>query len=133
EHGARVTAEAELEVRKHAEARLKQQAQLLELAQDAIFVWELESGAIRYWNRGAEDLYGWPKADVLGRTPAEILQTQFPQPLREIRDALEQRGRWEGELIHTCRDGSRKVVVSRWAMEDHIPGQPVRALAINSD
>src|SRR5438552_9252785 len=47
-------------------AVLHEQARLLDLAQDAIFVWELESGALRFWNRGAEELYGWTQREVLG-------------------------------------------------------------------
>ena len=67
------------EVKRQA-ATLAEQAELLDLAHDGILVWDLQSGAIRFWNRGAEELYGWNKVDVLGRTPPAILQTRFPQP-----------------------------------------------------
>jgi diguanylate cyclase (GGDEF)-like protein/PAS domain S-box-containing protein len=147
EHGERVraqaaheAAEAELTVRKQVEATLQQQAvilteqaRLLDLANDAILVWELQSGAIRFWNRGAEELYGWTKDEVLGRTPQAVLQTQFPRSLAEINAELVDTGRWEGELVHTRRDGTSVVVLSRWALQEDAGGQPLAVLAINSN
>jgi diguanylate cyclase (GGDEF)-like protein/PAS domain S-box-containing protein len=114
-------------------AQLAEQAHLLELAHDAIVVWELGSGAIRFWNRGAESLYGWPREAVLGLTPQAILNTLFPQPLAEINHELTTTGRWEGELSHVCRDGSRLLVASRWALERATDGRPACVLAINRD
>src|ERR1700674_5090843 len=91
---------------------LVEHAQLLDLAYDAILVWELKTGAISFWNRGSEELYGWQKSDVLGRTPQAVLQTQFPRPLAEINAELVRTQRWEGELVHTRRDGASVVVNS---------------------
>ncbi|MBV8719249.1 MAG: EAL domain-containing protein [Chloroflexi bacterium] len=140
EHRGRVHAQAshhaiesELQHQKTVEAALAEQAQLLELASDAMFVWEVESGALQFWNRGAEQLYGWRRDEVLGKTPQAILQTEFPRPLSELRESMERTGRWEGELIHRRRDGSRVLVMSRWALKERIEGQPLRALAINSN
>ena len=137
---AQQAAEVELNHRKEVEAALQrqakvlaEQAQLLDLAQDAMFVWELESGAIQFWNRGAEQLYGWTQSEVLGRTPQAILATQFPRPLSELRDSLERTGRWEGEVIHRCRDGSVVVVNSRWALTKGPDGKLASALAINTN
>src|SRR5579864_1472903 len=112
---------------------LAEQALLLDLTQDSMFVWELESGAIRFWNRGAEEMYGWRQDEVLGRTPQQILRTEFPRPLSELRESLERTGRWEGELIHHCRDGSVVPVMSRWALKVSADGQPQTALAINTN
>src|ERR687884_2110289 len=53
------------------------QAQLLELAADAILVRDVGTGRIRYWNRGAEQLYGWSRAEALGQVAGRLLQTQF--------------------------------------------------------
>jgi PAS domain S-box-containing protein len=113
-------------------ASLRAQARLLDLAHDAILVWELQSGAIRFWNRGAEQLYGWTSAEVLGRTPQAVLHTQFPRPLAEINAELRRTGQWEGELVHTRRDGATVVVASRWALQDEA-GQPRMVLGINRD
>jgi diguanylate cyclase len=112
---------------------LVERAQLLDLAYDAILVWELKTGAITFWNHGAEALYGWERSEVLGRTPQAVLQTKFPVPLSEINAVLVQTQRWEGELIHTLRDGSSIVVNSRWALDVDKNGQPAAVLAINRD
>ncbi|HLZ28581.1 MAG TPA: EAL domain-containing protein [Chloroflexota bacterium] len=108
-------------------------ARLLDLAYDAILVWELQTGSISFWNRGSEELYGWPKGDVLGRTPQAILQTQFPRPLAEINAELVRTQRWEGELVHTRQDGATVVVNSRWALQVGKDGLPNAVLAINRD
>jgi diguanylate cyclase (GGDEF)-like protein/PAS domain S-box-containing protein len=137
---AREAAEAEVAARKQVEAALHsqaavlaEQARLLDLAQDAILVWELQSGAIRFWNRGAEALYGWSRDEVLGRTPQAILRTEFPRPLAEMNAQLVASGRWDGELVHSRRDGTPVVVASRWALQTDVEGKPDTVLAINSN
>jgi diguanylate cyclase (GGDEF)-like protein/PAS domain S-box-containing protein len=118
---------------KRQAATLAEQAKLLDLAHDAILVWDLKTGAIRFWNRGSEELYGWSSEDVLGRTPQAVLQTHFPRPLAEINAELIRTRHWEGELIHTRRDGTSVVVASRWALQTDDDGQPRAVLGINSD
>jgi diguanylate cyclase (GGDEF)-like protein/PAS domain S-box-containing protein len=137
---ARKAADAEIAARKQVEATLQQQAavlaeqaRLLDLAHDAILVWELQSGVIRFWNRGAQELYGWTKDEVLGRTPQGILQTEFPRPLAELNGELMRTGRWEGELVHSRQDGTRVAVLSRWALQADTPNRPATVLALNSD
>jgi diguanylate cyclase (GGDEF)-like protein/PAS domain S-box-containing protein len=120
------------EVKRQAET-LAEQAELLDLAHDAIIVWDLKTGAIRFWNRGAEELYGWPASGALGRTPQAVLQTQFPMPLGDINALLVRDQRWEGELAHTRRDGTIVVVASRWALQLDQHAQPTAVLAINTD
>ncbi|MGO8985208.1 MAG: ATP-binding protein [Terriglobales bacterium] len=97
---------AELEDRT---TQVAEQARLLDLANDAIFVRTADS-KISYWNSGAERLYGWTKSEAIGSSPHELLQTEFPVPLEE----LTRRDRWEGELWQRRRDGSRIIVGSRW-------------------
>jgi PAS domain S-box-containing protein len=107
------------------------QVGLLELAHDAIIVRTL-AGDIRYWNQGAETLYGWTKDQVRGRTTHELLRTFFPEPFQDIEKTLLEHRRWEGELHHTKRDGSRVVVSSRWAVRDAEDNQ-IEILEINRD
>ena len=114
-------------------ATLAEQAELLDLAHDAILVWDLQTGAIQFWNRGAEQLYGWSRAEVLGRTPQAVLNTAFPRQLAEINAELVRNGRWEGELVHTRRDGTPVVVASRWAIKLDRSGVPSAVIGINSD
>jgi diguanylate cyclase (GGDEF)-like protein/PAS domain S-box-containing protein len=114
-------------------ATLAEQAELLDLAHDAILVWDLHSGSIQFWNRGAEQLYGWGEAEVLGRTPQAVLHTTFPLPLSEINAELVRAGCWEGELVHTRRDGRPVVVASRWALKRDRSGTPSAVIGINTD
>ena len=105
---------------------------LLELTHDAVFVRGLD-GVIAYWNRGAEELYGWNRDEAVGKVKHELLRTKFPAPLDEIMRVLLATGRWEGELRHTRRDGTHVSVSSRWSLQKGREGQPSRILEINSD
>src|SRR5215204_2263347 len=75
-------------------------------------------GIINFWNDAAEEFYGWKKEDAIGRVSHELLQTQFPGSLKEIESELLERGRWQGKLVHTTRNGNRVIVESRWILDD---------------
>ena len=122
----------EIEERKHAEKILHKQAGLLHLTHDSIFVRD-KAGLITYWNRGAEELYGWKSGEAVGRVTHELLQTVFPEPLEYIMAQLARSGHWEGELVHTRRDGSQVVVASRWAVQKDELGQTASVLETNND
>ncbi|MBS1187000.1 MAG: putative Diguanylate cyclase [Burkholderiaceae bacterium] len=126
-----VSYQSDITARKQAERRLRDQANLLELAHDGIIVRNLDS-CITYWNRGAEELYGWPRAEALGKVTHELLQTGFPAPLADIKAELERSGRWEGELTHSRKDGSQIIVASRWQMQAD-DGMPGIVMEINND
>src|ERR1700688_604148 len=76
-----------------------QQASLLNLTHDTIFVRDM-SDVITYWNRGAQELYGWAAEDAIGKNSQQLLQTVFPASVDDIRAELLRTGRWEGELRH---------------------------------
>jgi PAS domain S-box-containing protein len=83
---------------------------------DALMVRNLD-GTIRYWSEGAKKLYGWEPQDALGTTSHQLLKTVFPVPIEMIEEQLRTRGRWEGQLVHVRRDGSRVTVASRWDLD----------------
>ena len=114
------------------EARLRGQASLLDLTHDAIFVRDAND-LIVYWNRGAEEQYGWSKEEALGRVSHELTKTVFPKPLDEIVAQLLRTGRWDGELQHAKRDGTRIVVASRWSLQRDVEGNPAGVLETNND
>ena len=113
-------------------AVLREQAQLLDLANDAILVRDMNSTII-FWNHGAEMMYGWAKEEALGKNSHTFLQTQFPHPLADIEAEIICKGRWEGELVHTKRDGNSLELASRWTLQQDEQGQPIAILEINND
>ncbi len=118
--------------RKKAEKQLKQQGELLELAQDLIIVHRW-GGTITFWNRAAADHYGWSREEAEGSNIHLLLDTTFPKPLAEIEAEILAEGRWEGELLHKRSDGTRITVWSRWSLQTDSEGAPVSVLEINSD
>ncbi|HEV2470001.1 MAG TPA: PAS domain S-box protein [Candidatus Sulfotelmatobacter sp.] len=109
---------------------LQTHSALLELANDAVFVRDL-AGTIQLWNRGAERIYGWRKNDVIGKNVSELLKTVFPIPVSKINNQLQRSGYWEGELVHTRKDGQQRTVESRWSI--HRDGDPPTILELNTD
>jgi len=88
---------------------------------------------ITYWNRGAEDLYGWTSQQAIGKTVHDFIHTVFPASLEDIKRELFATGRWEGEIVHTTRDGSKVTVASRWSLQQDGSGRGARTLEINND
>jgi PAS domain S-box-containing protein len=118
--------------RNRAGERLREQAELLELAHDAIIVRDLDS-RIQYWNTGALQTYGWTAEVAMGQVTHTLLQTEFPQPLKDIDAELIETGRWQGELKHFRADGQQIFVSSRWALLRDPQSKPLRILEINRD
>jgi PAS domain S-box-containing protein len=122
-------AEGELEVQA---GRLREQAELLDVTEDAIMVLDLE-GRIVFWNQGAVDRYGWTKEEAAGRVAYKLLKTGFPRALRDINAEILTKGRLEEELTHTRKDGTCIVVASRWTLRRDSRGRPVAIMEVNND
>jgi PAS domain S-box-containing protein len=122
----------DLTERKLVEAALIERVELLDLTHDTIFVRGMDD-AISFWNRGAEQLYGWSKEEALGQISHQLLRTIFSTPLEGIKSELLGTGRWEGELVHTKRDGTQVTVSSRWSLRQDERGQPIGILETNND
>jgi PAS domain S-box-containing protein len=116
--------------RDRSEKALRRQADLLDLSHDAILVWKI-GGAITYWNRGAERLYGWSAQETIGQNSHELLKTHAPIPIEEVESSIAQQGEWNGKLIHTTRNGQKIVVESRLVRVRY--GHEDFALEINRD
>ena len=83
------------------------------LEQANVFVRDM-GGKIIYWNMGAEKIYGYSMDEAIGRISYELLKTEFPEPLPEILRDLTAKGKWEGDLIHTRKDGVKIFSSSVW-------------------
>ena len=125
---ARVAAEIQ---RQAADAHIRDQAALLDKAQDAIFVSDMVGGIV-YWNRGAERLYGWTAVQALGHLVADQLYDD-PQVYQSALEGLMSVGVWSGEVMQRRRDGSNVAVEAHWTLVQDERGQPKSILAINTD
>jgi PAS domain S-box-containing protein len=127
-------ARLETRVRQLTKARseLFERTSLLDLAQDSILSLRM-NGAIEFWNKGAEQMYGWSAAEALGRISYELLEASFPQPLAEMEQTLITYGAWQGEVVYTKKDGGKLVVLSRWALKRTPEGAPAGFLEIDRD
>ena len=109
-----------------------QQANLLDLARDPIFVRDMD-GVITYWNRGAQEFYGWTAEQAVGKRTQDLLRTVFPKPFDEIDKELRSTGRWEGTLEKRKADGSSVSVESRWSLQRDENKNPVAILESEND
>jgi PAS domain S-box-containing protein len=102
--------------RKRLEDLLRERADLLELATEAIIVRDM-NGILLFWNSGAEALYGWRREEVLGKSIHQVLQTRFPKGISDVENALAQTGKWNGNLTQFTRDGQEVTVACRKALK----------------
>ena len=117
---------------KKAEKSIARQAQLIDLSPDAIIVRKLD-GAIIFWSKGAEKLYGLTKEEAIGHDINSLLKTEFPQPLEKILKTLKVDGKWSGEIVHTCKNGDKLVVQSFWLAKFGADGKIFEMLESNVD
>jgi PAS domain S-box-containing protein len=122
----------DLTERKHAEEKIREQAALLDKAQDAIIVCDLNDRII-YWNRGAERIYGWNVEEAIGQDCREFFFQGAPAVLNEIAAGLEQRGEWNGELQQADKYGRPVIVYSRWTRVRDEKSKPKSKLIISTD
>ena len=117
---------------KAAELRLTEQTRLLDLTNEAILVRDRDD-RITYWNRGAQELYGYSPKEALGCVSHELLKTEHPEELPQLFKKLERNGRWSGELIHKAKDGTKVWVMSHWSLDRDEHGRRDFILETNND
>jgi PAS domain S-box-containing protein len=114
------------------EVQIREQARLLDLAQDAIMVRDMDD-RIEFWNHGAENLYGWSAAEARGKTASAFLSQGDLTRAAATRTAVIENGKWTGECKHLCKDGGHVTVRSRWTLVRDDLGAPKSILIINTD
>ena len=127
-----VVALTDISDRKSKESAVVQQARLLDLSFDSVFVRNSEN-RITYWNKGAEEMYGWTREEAVGQVPHTLLRTEFPEPLEAITEHLRKENHWQGELLHTRKNGAHVAVLSRWRLARELVDGPESVMEINTD
>lgn len=115
-----------------AEEQIREQAELLEHAQDAIVVRDLQD-RITYWNRGAERVFGWSAAEIVGKNGRELLHSFNPSHFDQAKQIVLGTGEWTGPLVLAGKDGREISVESRWTLIRDAGGQPKSVLIIHTD
>jgi diguanylate cyclase (GGDEF)-like protein/PAS domain S-box-containing protein len=114
-----------------ANDRLREQSELLDKAQDAIFVQDMDS-RILYWNQGAQRLFGWTAAEVIGKRAGDLFGSSAA-PVRQAFRACVADGTWNGELVKTDKSGRTLIVESRCTLVRDDDGRPHSLLTTNTD
>ncbi len=119
--------------RKRSEQKIREQAALLDIATDAILVQDLQ-GKILFWNKGAENLYGYCATEAIGSFVSKLGDTEdFAKEQELAKAVLLSSGAWQGELEQVSKDNNKVVVESRWTLVRDRTGQPTSILVVNTD
>ena len=119
---------------KQAAQRIYEQAALLDVSTDAISVCDLNN-QILFWNKGAQRLYKWKSAEVIGKNAEQILYNseESLSPRRKIQATLAKEGKWQGELEQITKGGKKIVVESRWTLIYDEANNPKSILIVSTD
>ena len=127
-----VAIRSDITERKRGEEQIREQAALLDQAQDAILVRDLDQN-ILFWNKGAEKIYGWSAQQVIGKNAETLLYKERSARFDAARKAIIPNGEWKGEMHQMRRDGTEITVESRWTLVRDEQGNPKSILVINTD
>jgi len=103
------------------------------LLDDANLIVHGTDGIVRRWTTGCERLYGWSKEEALGKVVHELLATEFPEPVDDIRRQVQANHAWEGEVVHRHRDGHAVFVATRWVLINTSGDGPPIIIQTNND
>ena len=122
----------DIKKREAAEQKVREQAALLDIATDAIFVRSLD-GTILFWNRGAEKIYGWKAEAVLGQDANALLNSKDSPQLEKAWQMILLTGEWRGELKKIAKSGQILTVESHWSLARDRLGEPQFILTVDTD
>ena len=132
EQKAFVMVNRDISGRKRMEEERLEQAVILDAAEDAIFLRDLQN-RIRSWNKGAEHIYGWKAGEVMDKDAADILYEGRKEELQRIRTELDTKGTYEGEIRQYHRTGKELTISVRLTMMKDLNGNPKSILTVNRD
>ncbi|MBD2203416.1 PAS domain S-box protein [Calothrix sp. FACHB-1219] len=117
--------------RKQAEQKMREQAALIDIATDAIFVTNLHN-KILFWSLGSDRLYGFSVAEAIKKTAQELFNDDAFQLATAMKTTLD-KGCWRGELEQRTKAGTKIIVESRWTLVQEESGEPKSILIVNTD
>lgn len=117
--------------RQQIEQKIREQAALLDITSDAIFVRGLDN-TISFWNRGAVNLYGWTVAEALGKKANELFGDNSSEMEKIINITLTE-GKWHGELCQPTKTGKEVIVEAKWTLVRDETGLPQAILTVHTD
>ncbi|MEH2437762.1 MAG: PAS domain S-box protein [Nostoc sp.] len=117
---------------KQAEQKIREQGLLLDVSSDAILVRNLHN-QILFWNQGAERLYGWKTAEVVGKNVLQLLYKDISPQLEDAYLRVMNTGEWRGELHQLTRESKVIIVESRWILIRDDNGHPKSILSVNTE
>ena len=118
--------------RKASEQKLQTQAALLDVVTNAILVKDIHN-RILYWNKGAENIYGWQAHEVYNQKSSRLLHEEHSSQQDDALLSVINQGVWQGELHQVTKKGKKIVVESRWTLLRDEKGQPKSILAENTE
>ena len=118
--------------RKRAEDRLREQADIINRAQDAVIVRDFTSDLVTVWNSGAERLYGWSASEAIGQPMSELISAES-NDREALLEQLVSTGEFHGEIKHRAKDGREVIVDARVTLIRNDDGTPRSVLGINTD
>jgi PAS domain S-box-containing protein len=109
------------------------QARLLNAVGQAMIATDMK-GNITYWNRAAEQLYGWTEAEVLGRNIVEVTPAETSREhATNILDRLIAGESWSGEFLARRRDGTVFPAIVTDALITNDKGEFIGIIGISTD
>jgi two-component system, cell cycle sensor histidine kinase and response regulator CckA len=118
--------------RKQTEQKIREQAALLDVATDAIFVCDLDD-KILFWNKAAQSLYGWKKEEALNQKTQLLWHDKYISQVQKALNILMINGSWEGELQQKTKSGKEIIVESRWTLVHKFGNKAQSILIVNTD
>jgi|GEM_PF-557980 len=122
----------EIAERKRTEEKIRDQANLLDKATDAIIVCDIEHRII-FWNKSAVRLYGYSEDEVIGRNANDLLIDESSPLIIEATKKVIEQGEWNGEITQKTKDGRVIIVESRWTLVHNSDWTPKSILVFNTD
>ncbi|MBW6471044.1 MAG: PAS domain S-box protein [Methanosarcinaceae archaeon] len=117
---------------KSAENKVKNQAVLLDKAQDSIIVWNMEH-CITYLNKSASQLYGFTEEEMITKNANELLFKEDSSVFFKATNEVIENGEWAGQLYQITKEGKELIVESRWTLIRDSEGAPKEILVINNN